>query len=163
HVDPGYDPAILHAGQWGRLIGAPMLRDGKPIGVIVIAWPEPGETPKQQADLLQTFADQAVIAIENARLFNETQEALGQQTATAEVLKVISESPTDVQPVFDTIASAALKLCAASNALVTTFDGEMIRVAAMANVNPEGADIMRQVFPRPPSRENSSARAILTR
>ena len=89
------------------MIGAPMLKDGVPIGAIVTTWPEPGTTPQRQIDLLKLFADQAVIAIENVRLFNETREALERQTATAEVLQVISGSPTDVQPVFETVAERA--------------------------------------------------------
>ena len=86
-ADPDYDPTTARVGQWRRMIGAPMLKDGAPLGVIVIAWPDPGKTPQRQADLLKTFADQAVIAIENVRLINETKEALEQQTATAEILQ----------------------------------------------------------------------------
>jgi GAF domain-containing protein len=76
---------------------------------------------------------------------------------------VISQSPTDVQPVFDTIADAALNLCKAANAIVFTFDGELIHLAAIASNAPEGADAMRKVIPRPPSRETAAARAVLTR
>ncbi len=141
----------------------PLIREGGASGVIFMFRREPRPFSPEQIALVETFARQAAIAIENARLFDETKEALERQTATSEILRVISQSPTDVQPVFDTIAAAALKLCAASTSLVTRFDGELIRVAAMANVDPEGADVMREVFPRPPSRENSSARAILTR
>ena len=91
-ADPDYDRTLANTGSWRRLMAAPMLKDGVAFGAISIAWPEPGTTPQRQIDLLQLFADQAVIAIENARLFNETQEALEQQTATAEVLQVISSS-----------------------------------------------------------------------
>ena len=95
--------------------------------------------PSRKADrLLQTFADQAVIAIENVRLFNETKEALEQQTATAEILRVIASSPTDFQPVFDIIAANALKLCDADVNAVTLYDGELLHLVALANVNPEG-------------------------
>lgn len=87
-----------------------MLRDGRVIGAIFVARREPGRFTNSQVELLKTFADQAVIAIENVRLFNETKEALEQQTATSEILRVISRSPRDVQPVFDTIAASAMKL-----------------------------------------------------
>ena len=112
----------------------------------------PGPFPDEQIALLQIFADQAVIAIENVRLFNETKEALEQQTATSEILRVISGSPTDVQPVFDTIAEAAQKLCRASSANVFTFDGELIHLAAVEDVNrdPQYFEAIHKAFPRTP-------------
>src|SRR6516164_1027445 len=81
------------------------------IGTIGITRAEAGRFSDQEQVLLKTFSDQAVIAIENARLFNETKEALERQTATSEILRVISQSPTDAQPVFQTIVAVALKLC----------------------------------------------------
>src|SRR5262249_26558326 len=117
-----------------------------------------------------TFADQAVVAIENVRLFTELEarnhdltETLEQQTATGEILRVISSSPTDVQPVFDTIAERAMHLCGGSSAGVLTYDGELVHIAALANVNPEGAVALRSAFPMRPSLRSASSRSILTR
>src|SRR5262249_2332488 len=97
--------AIEWIRQSGRLVGfrsvvtVPMLREGNAIGAILVTRRQPGRFSDAEVELLQTFADQAVIAIENVRLFNETKEALEQQTATADILGVISRSPTDIQPV----------------------------------------------------------------
>ena len=138
HADAGYDPTTAQIGQWRRMIGAPMLKDGVPVGVVVVAWPDPGETPLRQAELLKTFADQAVIAIENVRLISETKEALEQQTATAEILKVISNSPTDVQPVLDAVALRAAMLCDATAAQVFLVGAGMLhsRAGYFANGEP---------------------------
>ncbi|HEX7273043.1 MAG TPA: GAF domain-containing protein, partial [Casimicrobiaceae bacterium] len=161
--------AAITAG-FRSVLGVPLLRDGVPIGAIAVGRPEPGPFPETQISLLKTFADQAVIAVENVRLFNELEtrnrdltEALEQQTATSEILRVISRSPTDVQPVFETIAAAALRLCRATSAVVTTFDGDLLRVGGLANVTPEGAAAVRARYPRPPGRNNASSRAVLTR
>src|SRR5262245_63591301 len=98
-ADPDYDKRYPLTLGWRRVLGVPMLHGADPVGVIVVAWVDPGPTSKVQEELLKTFADQAVIAIENVRLFNQVQarthelsEALQQQTATADVLKVISRS-----------------------------------------------------------------------
>src|ERR1022692_4620137 len=126
-LDPSYDQTTAAIGNGRRMVGAPMLKDGAPVGVIVVAWPDPGKTPQRQSDLLKTFADQAVIAIENARLISETKEALDQQTAISEILRVISSSPTDVQPVLDAIAERAARLCDASSASMYLTDGDTLR------------------------------------
>ncbi len=110
HDNAAYDATTAQVGQWRRMIAAPMLKDGKALGVVSIAWPDPGPTPKRQTDLLKTFADQAVIAIENVRLISETREALERQTATADILQVISRSVADAQPVFDAIVSSCQRL-----------------------------------------------------
>ncbi|HTP72096.1 MAG TPA: GAF domain-containing protein, partial [Burkholderiaceae bacterium] len=159
-ADPSYDQATAKAGQWRRMIGAPMLRDDAVLGVIVVAWAEPGETPQRQRDLLQTFASQAVIAIENVRLFNETKEALDRQTATSEVLRVISGSITDTQPVFDIIAERAANLSGAHYGWVFRFDGEWIHVASSFGVDLDGIAAARRAFPMRASGGSIVARAI---
>jgi GAF domain-containing protein len=169
--DPEYALAAnAVAGGYRSVLAVPLIREGSPIGAIGVARPEPGPFPDSQIALLQTFADQAVIAIENVRLFGELEsrnrdltEALEQQTATSDILRAISQSPTDVRPVFDTIAAAALKLCSASAGLVFTFDGKLIHLSAIANMDPAGADAWRNAFPRPPSRDTAATRAVLTR
>jgi GAF domain-containing protein len=170
--DKDYVPVIgvrATAGRFRSVLAVPLMRDGHAIGGIAVGRAEPGAFPDTQVELLKTFADQAVIAIENVRLFTELEarnrdltEALEQQTATSEILRVISQSHTDAQPVFETIAAAALKLCRASSAHVVTFDGELVHLAALANLNPGAADALRQIFPRPPSRDIGSTRAVLT-
>jgi GAF domain-containing protein len=145
------------------IAAAPMLREGGAIGAISVLRQQPGAWSEKHLELLKTFADQAVIAIENARLFNETREALERQTATAEILRVISRSQTDVQPVFDTIAASALRLCEGSFSLVTRYDGGLIHLAALSNVLPEAEEAIRAVWPVKPSRGNTTARAIESR
>src|SRR5207244_6581882 len=88
-------------------VTVPMLRSGEPIGAITVGWADPGAYEDQQVTLLKTFADQAVIAIENVRLFNETREALERQTATADILKVIASSPAAGPPSADERAAGA--------------------------------------------------------
>ena len=151
-------PLEASAASWPSRCCATAMRSAR----IAVGRDEPGSFPDRQIELLQTFAEQAVIAIENARLFNETKEALERQTATSEILRAISQSPTDVQPVFDTIVAAAMKLCRASSANFFTFDGELIHLAALVNATPEGAEAIRRLWPRPPGRDMAATRAILT-
>jgi GAF domain-containing protein len=158
-------PDALNARRLGlrAVLVVPLVRGDKSFGVILLWRREPGLFSHDQVALLQTFAEQAAIAINSVRLFNETKEALERQTATSEILRVISQSPTDVQPVFDTIAGAALKLCRASSANVFTFDGQLLHLAALAIVNPEAQGAMRKLFPRPAGRDTAAGRAVLTR
>jgi len=148
-----------------------MLRNSTPIGAIAVSRNQPGHFSEKQITLLQTFADQAVIAIENARLFEEVQartnelsQSLEQQTATAEILRVISHSPTDVQPVFEAIVRRASSLCGGEYAIVTRYDGMMLHLAAQHNPRP-GADVeVSKFFPQVPRRDGSiSGRALVNR
>ena len=167
-ADPLYSQDFAMAGNWRSILAVPMLRDGELIGVMSVGRMVPGEFPAQQVALLQTFADQAVIAIENVRLFTELQarnrdltEALEQQTATSEILRVIASSPTDTQPVFDLLAQRAGKLCDAEVAVVSRFDGgDTIELAAIQGIVPEGITIVRNLYPMRVDAETITARAI---
>ncbi|HEV2039867.1 MAG TPA: GAF domain-containing protein, partial [Casimicrobiaceae bacterium] len=124
--DPDYDTKnFARAAQYRAALGVPIVRGGQVIGSIFVGRTTPGLFTDSQVKLLKTFADQAVIAIENVRLFkalearnSDLTEALEQKTATSEILRVISGSPADVQPVFEAIAAAALKLCRTSSGAV---------------------------------------------
>ncbi|MGW8270730.1 MAG: GAF domain-containing protein, partial [Burkholderiales bacterium] len=160
---PDLARALAASVNMRALLGAPMLREGKSIGAIILAREKPGEFSPKQVALLETFADQAVIAIENARLFNETKEALERQTATSQILEVISRSQTDLQPVFDTIADNAMRLCDGDQGVVGVFDGELIHLASIKGKGPEEEESTRKAWPRPPGRGSVTARAVLTR
>ena len=120
-------------------LAVPMLRDGEPLGVICVGCEEPGAVPAHSLAVLQTFADQALIALENVRLHQQTQEGLERQTVMAEILGVISRSPTDVQPVFEVIVQSAARLFAARAALVVLEDG-WLHLRARAGHLEDGLD-----------------------
>ena len=146
----------------------PLLRDGTAIGAIHIRRQEIRPFTDNQIKLLETFADQAVIAIENARLIHEQQarnreltEALEQQTATSEILRVIASSPTDIQPVLDAIAESAARLCDAPSAIVYRIDGTIMRRAAVCGPSiPDGVFLGEEL---PVERNRIAGRAIIDR
>jgi GAF domain-containing protein len=152
------------------VLAVPMLRDGRAVGVIATSRAETGLFPDHQVNLLQTFADQAVIAVENVRLFEELQarnrdltEALEQQTATSEILRTIAHTQTDVQPVFDTIVQSAARLCHAANAAVFLTDGRMLYHPANYGSSAEALASARARYPRPLDRDTLAGIAILAR
>src|SRR5499425_1463912 len=114
-----------------------MQQHNKLIGVIGIFRQEVPPSTEKQIELVTNFARQAVIAIENTRLLNELRESLQQQTATAEILRIISSSPTDVQPVFDTIVRNFVSLCGSIFGAIYTFDGELVHFAGAHGFSPE--------------------------
>jgi two-component system, NtrC family, sensor kinase len=160
--DPSYMvPAVRPAAPAGRAalairswLGVPMLREGQPIGVIALSRSEVRPFSEREIALAQAFADQAVIAIENVRLFKELEKknqdlttSLDQQTATADILRVISSSPTDVQPVFDAIARNARELLAGHSVSVTRLIGDEVHLMAFNTVNPKGDAVLREGYP----------------
>jgi len=149
-LEPGY-PNVEAAERMGFLsiMSVPLLHEGRSIGTIGVARREPGLFPDAAVELLQTFARQAVIAIENVRLFNETKEALERQTATADILKVIASSPSDVQPVFDAIAAASNRLIGGFSTAVFRFVDDIVNLVAFTPTNPEGDAALQRMFPTP--------------
>ena len=150
------------------ILGVPLLREGQPIGVLALTRRVVDPFTDKQIGLVQTFADQAVIAIENARLLdelrqrtNDLSEALEHQTATSEVLNVISRSPTNAQPVFDAICESASRLCDAAFSVAWTYDGDLLHYAASYNFTPEVLDKLFKTYPKRPDRSLAAGRAIL--
>jgi signal transduction histidine kinase len=159
------DPMLVAGVELGgirTLIAVPMLKENAVIGVIGVYRQEVRPFSDKQIALLQNFAAQAVVAIENTRLLNELRESLQQQTATADVLKVISRTAFELQPIFDTLVENAVRLCEAERALLFRFDGKLLRSVATYNVSPELREFVDK-NPIAPGRHSISARAALER
>src|SRR6516162_3490008 len=141
----------------------PMMRGDVAIGALTVARRAPGPLTDKQRAVLKTFADQAVIAIENTRLLNELRESLQQQTATADVLKVISRSTFDAQPVFETIIKNAARLCQSVLSAIYRSDGELVHLAAHDQFSPESVAAVRAAYPVPITSSNLIAVAVRER
>jgi GAF domain-containing protein/nitrogen-specific signal transduction histidine kinase len=144
-----YARALLDIGGIRAALNVPLLKDGTVLGLITIYRAEPGAFSDKQITLLESFAAQAVIAMENARLINEQREALEQQTATAEVLQVINASPGNLAPVFDIILDKAMRLCDAAFGSLYTYDGRGFQSAAHRGVPRSYAEWRAIVPPSP--------------
>jgi class 3 adenylate cyclase/putative methionine-R-sulfoxide reductase with GAF domain len=155
------DLADAAGGRTGLLV--PMLKGNELVGSITIYRQEVRPFTDKQIELVQNFAAQAVIAIENARLLNELRQSLEQQTATSDVLRVISGSATDLAPVFETIAHNSVNLCGATYGIVYRFDGEMIKPVAHHNLDQAAIDACHQMFPIRPNASSFVGRSILKR
>jgi GAF domain-containing protein len=133
------------------------------LGIFSIYRQEVRPFTEKQIALVRNFAAQAVIAMENARLLTETREALEEQTATAEILRVISGSPSDLQPTFDAIAANATILSGAAAGMVYRFDGALIHFVASYELPPDVLQAAQRYYPSPPGRQSTTTRAIQTR
>jgi GAF domain-containing protein len=168
HADPEY----LHGDiatilNISGILAVPMLKDNRPIGAIIMARSQAGRFPARQIELLKTFADQAVIAIENTRLFEaeqaskrELQASLEYQTATSEVLNVISRSPSQLQPVVDAIVQTAKRLCSAERATMWRWREGKFDLLAHTIIDPALANYLKD-NPIPPDRTSLATRAVL--
>jgi GAF domain-containing protein len=170
HADHDYEHG--HTAKimaYRSIVAVPMLKDGRPIGAIAMARSQTGRFPDRQVELLKTFADQAVIAIENVRLFEaeqqrtrELSESLEQQTATAEVLRVISSSPGELEPVFQNLLSNARRLCAADFGLMFQYDGSSFQLMAQLGADPDFVGYLQR-GPFRPGPETLTGRVLRAR
>ena len=147
-------------GQGRAILAVPLLREANPVGALALQRNEPRAYSGKQIELVETFADQAVIALENARLLNELRESLQQQTATADVLKVISRSTFDLQTVLQTLVESAARLCDANKTIITRQKNGVFYRAEAYGFSPEFMDYVRNI-PIQPERGSGFGRALL--
>jgi signal transduction histidine kinase/putative methionine-R-sulfoxide reductase with GAF domain len=160
-ADPEYQAhGPQRIAHFRTLLGVPLIREGKPIAVMTMARTAVSPFTTRQIELATTFADQAVIAIENARLLNELRESLQQQTATADVLKVISRSAFDLQRVLQTLLETAARICGAKHGIIFRYDGECCRAAAAYNAPPGSLELWER-HPLRAGRGTTVGRALL--
>lgn len=148
-ADPDYSSALARAGGWRGVLAVPIMRDGAPIGAIAVAKPERGLFTDRQVQLLATFADQAGIAILNARLFDEVNtrtmevtDALRRQTATSQVLRAISTSAGRLEPVYDSVLKNAIGICGAEFGVLFGYKDGLLHAAATMNAPPAYRDFL---------------------
>ena len=169
-TDPLYEKKEdAKLGKHRSMIGVPLMYEGEPIGVIGLSRSRVDPFAKREIDLVTTFADQAVIAIENVRLFEAEQQrtheltkSLEQQTASSEVLQVISSSPGDLQPVFETMLQNAVRICDAKFGNIFRWDGDALHLVATHNIPPAFAELRRR-SPFRPGPENHIGRMVATK
>ena len=160
------DPVVVAAVELGgvrTMLGVPMVKEGELIGAILLYRQEVRPFTDKQVELVQNFAAQAVIAIENTRLLNELRESLDQQTATADVLRIISSSPGQLEPVFQAMLENAIRICEAKHGHMVLRDGKLFHLVAAVNTPPELADFFKARGPFEPAPGSHLDRIIRTR
>src|SRR5262245_53020018 len=169
-ADPEYSRELALAGGWRAVLAVPLLHDGNPVGSLTVSKAEPVPFSDRQIQLLKTFADQAVIAIENVRLFEAEQartreltESLQQQTATSEVLKVISSSPGELEPVFQAMLEKAVQVCGAKFGNLWLREGDAFRIGATYGAPQAYAYFLRSAPIHRPDPETALAQMVRTK
>ena len=155
-----YAPELARDVGWKRMLGVPINLEGRTWGAVIMAWPHTDPPPVANVELVQSFANQAVIAIQNARLFNETQTSLARQTASADILRVISQSPDDLQPVFDRITRSATEVCDAQFCILWQYTDGMSHYRSSSGFTAEFLETYLAQYPMVP-KENSISERVL--